>query len=293
MGKTWASIDFPSVYYIDTEGGASRDHYTDKLKKAGGKYFGPEHGSLDFDAVIEELITLATVKHDYRTLVIDSFSKLYNNRAAEAAEKGGDDFGRDKKEANKPTRKLVRWIDKLDMNCILICHEKDKWAGGELTGQTFDGWEKLEYELDLALRITKAGASRKAKVIKSRLKEFPDAEIFDWSYAEFAKRYGQDVIEGAATPIVVATDEQVNALKMLVELMKVDSDTTDKWKEKAGVDSFEEMDTETIGKCISFLESKIRQPVVAAQLFIHRRHRAARRRYAVAVQPKRRRRMLA
>ena len=42
VGKTWTSLDFPSVYYIDTEGGADLNHYTDKLKKAGGVYFGPD-----------------------------------------------------------------------------------------------------------------------------------------------------------------------------------------------------------------------------------------------------------
>ena len=45
IGKTWFSLQFPSVYFIDTEGGANRDHYTDLLEKAGGVYLGPEQGS--------------------------------------------------------------------------------------------------------------------------------------------------------------------------------------------------------------------------------------------------------
>jgi hypothetical protein len=257
VGKTWGSLDFPSVYYIDTEGGANRDHYTDKLKKAGGLYFGPEQGSLDFDTVIEEIITLATVKHDFRTLVIDSFTKLYQNRAAEAAEKGGDDFGRDKKEANKPTRKLLRWLGKLDMNCILICHEKVMWKGGEVVGETFDAWDKLEYELDLAFQIIKTGATRKARVTKSRLTEFPEPSTFDWSYAEFAKRYGQEVIEAASVPMAAATPEQVNTITTLIEVLRVPSEITDKWMEKAGVETFAEMDTDTIQKCIDALTAKL------------------------------------
>src|SRR5664280_1663930 len=48
VGKTWFSLDFPSVYYIDTEGGADLAHYTAKLIKSGGVYMGPEDGSLDF-----------------------------------------------------------------------------------------------------------------------------------------------------------------------------------------------------------------------------------------------------
>jgi hypothetical protein len=264
VGKTWASIEFPSVYYIDVEGGASRDHYTDKLKTAGGIYFGTEQGSQDFNTVIEEVITLAQTKHPYRTLVIDSFSKLYGLTAAQAAENGGDEFGRDKKEANKPTRKLLRWLDKLDMNVILICHEKDRWSNGEVNGQTFDGWEKLEYELDLCLQIIKQGETRKARVVKSRLTEFPDATVFPWAFAEFAKKYGQDVIEASAIPMSPATEEQVQKLKTLIELIRVDSETTGKWMEKAGVESFAEMDTDTIQKCIDHLTAKIPRTANAA-----------------------------
>ena len=35
IGKTWFALDFPSVYYIDTEAGADLGHYRAKLKAAG------------------------------------------------------------------------------------------------------------------------------------------------------------------------------------------------------------------------------------------------------------------
>ena len=78
VGKTWASLDWPSVFYIDTEGGADLAHYTDKLERAGGVYLGPEQGSLSFETVMEQVQALATEQHLYRTLVIDSISKLFN-----------------------------------------------------------------------------------------------------------------------------------------------------------------------------------------------------------------------
>src|ERR1700679_323108 len=78
VGKTWASLDFPSVYYIDTEGGADLDHYRAKLRNSGGAYLGPDQGSLDFDVVIAQIQALATEEHHYRTVVIDSISKLWN-----------------------------------------------------------------------------------------------------------------------------------------------------------------------------------------------------------------------
>lgn len=268
VGKTWASIDFPSVYYIDTEGGANLDHYTDKLKKSGGLYFGPAQGSLDFETVIEEIITLATIKHSYRTLVLDSYSKLFNtaiDASAEQLKREGRkiEFGVEKKQAIAYTRRMIRWFDKLDMNVILVCHEKDQWANGEVVGQIFDGFDKLAYELHLALQITKQGASRKARVVKSRLTEFPDATNFDWNYAEFAKRYGKDVIEAPSVPIIPATPAQVNRIVTLLDVLKVSPEISDKWKDKAGVESFDEMDSDTIDKCIQFLTAKLPTQAVA------------------------------
>lgn len=265
VGKTWASLDFPAVYYMDTEGGANLSHYTDKLKASGGVYFGPAQGSHDYDSVLDEIVTLATTSHPYKTLVIDSFSKLYNTQIDAThqrmqEEKKKIEFSIEKKEAIAKTRRLVRWLDRLDMNVILICHEKDRWEKGEVIGQTFDGWDKLEYELHLALQIVKQGKTRKAKVVKSRLEQFPDADIFDWSFAEFASRYGEDVIVGESVPVIIATPEQIRRLQTLVEALHVPGEVTGKWLEKAGVEAFEEMDTQTIQKCIMHLEQRLPKP---------------------------------
>lgn len=262
VGKTWASLDFPSVYYIDTEGGANLDHYTDKLKKAGGKYLGPEDGANDFEVVTEEIITLATTSHPYRTLVIDSYSKLFNSQVTADYErmlKAGRDmdktFGAEKKTAINWTRRWLRWFEKLDMNVILICHEKAMWKDGKEVGATFDGWDKLEYELHLALAITKQGNSRKAMVTKSRLVQFPDLERFDWSYAEFAQRYGRDVMEANAAPVRLATPEQIKQYKALLDLVKVDPKVIEKWDENCEV--LTDLDFDSMQTRLTFLNSKL------------------------------------
>jgi len=271
VGKTWASLDFPSVYYIDSEGGADLGHYTDKLKASGGLYFGPKDGGNDFSAVLEEIITLTTVPHPYRTLVIDSFSKLFNTRVnieAEAMLKANRDmsktFGAEKKPAISQTRQMVRWFEKLDMNVILICHEKDKWENGEVTGQTFDGWDKLEYELHLAMNIVKQGKSRKARVTKSRLEAFPDGSTFDWSYAEFAQRFGREVIESAAVTVEPASEDQIRTVKGLEQIVRINDETKEKWFEKAGVSRWDDMDSQTIQACIDYLTKQIPQQTAVA-----------------------------
>jgi hypothetical protein len=264
VGKTWTSLDFPNVYYVDTEGGADLGHYTDKLKKAGGVYFGTEQGSLSFDTVLEQIQALATEEHPYKTIVIDSITKLFNLEITKEAERLGDKngFGADKKPAIAHMKRLISWLTRLDMNVILISHEKPQWGTdgrGERTeiGVTFDCWDKLEYELHLCLNIIKAGEKRLAKVRKSRLVGFPDASSFEWSYAAFSERYGKAVIEKAGEKLVLSTLEQLAELKSLTDVLKPDQALIDKWLAAAGAESFEEMETTKITKVIDHLKSKI------------------------------------
>lgn len=263
VGKTWTSLDFPAVYYVDVEGGASREHYTDKLKASGGVYFGPEQGSQTFDGVIEEVKALATETHPYKTLVLDSGSALFDIAKQAAAESGGDDYGRDKKEANKPARKLMAWLRRIDMNVIIIAHQIPEWgidSKGERSqiGNTFDAWNKLDYDLDLALQINKAGPRRFAKVTKSRLLEFPEGNNFDWTYEEFAKRYGKEVIEGETKTIVLVTKEQLAKYKTLMEVWKAPKDQEEKWLKAAGVLAIEEIDSDKMASIIGYIEKQIR-----------------------------------
>lgn len=258
VGKTWGALDFPSVYYIDTEAGADLAHYTDKLKSSGGVYFGREQGSQDFATVIEQVKALATEQHPYKTLVIDSLSKIYNLEVNKEAERLGekDGFGASKKPAVRMSSTLIRWLDKLDMNVILICHEKPEWSKGEQIGFVPDAHEKLEYELHLCLRITKEGESRKAYIKKTRLIQFPDGGKFDWSYVEFAKKSGKEVMEAQAKQIILATPEQVKELNDLLEIIKMPEDTIEKWLKKANAEKFEEMESSVINACINLMKTK-------------------------------------
>lgn len=260
VGKTWTALDFPKVFYVDTEGGADLKHYTDKLKVAGGMYFGPEQGSQDFATVVELMKELATEKHEFHTVVIDSISKIFNNEITKEAERLGDKdaFGASKKPAVNLTRKLINWIDRVDMNVILIAHEKALWANEKQIGVTFDAHDKLEYELHLCLNIVKQGESRKAFVKKSRLLGFPDGSNFDWGYEEFAKRYGKEIIEGEVKQIVLATPEQIAEIKRLLDIVKLDEKEISKWFSKAKVESWEEMETSTIEKCILAMKGKVK-----------------------------------
>lgn len=258
VGKTWASLDFPACYYIDTEGGANLSHYTDKLAKANGVYFGVDEGSQSFANVIEQVKALATEEHEYKTVIIDSISKIFNNEIAAEAERLGDKdaFGASKKPAVALTRRLISWIDKLDMNVILIAHEKPVWANDKQVGVTYDAWDKLEYELHLNLNIVKQGDSRKAIVKKSRLLGFPDASNFEWSYAKFAELYGKDIIERQGKRVELATPEQIAEVVKMLEVVKLSDSTQDKWIAE-NKDNLAEVERTKIENIIKHLKGKV------------------------------------
>ncbi len=264
IGKTWFSLQFPSVYFIDTEGGANRDHYTDLLEKAGGVYLGPANGSLDFGTVIEQVQALATEKHGYRTLVIDSITKLFNTAVADEAERLGDKnaFGADKKAAVQYMRRLVTWLMRLDMSVILTAHQKDVWGLNdkgqrEVIGVGYDCWEKLSYELDLCINVQKLGPRRIGKVGKSRLLGFPEADSFTFTYEEFAERYGRDVIETDSKPLELASPEQVAEIERLLGTVKLPDGQAEKWLSAASAETWSEVDSDKAEKVISALKAKL------------------------------------
>ncbi len=267
VGKTTFALDFPKPYFIDTEGGATREQYISKLNAANGAYFGKDEGSQNFDSVCEEIKQLATTTHDYKTLVIDSFSHVYLTEASNAEEKFGNEFGRDKKEANRPTRKLMRLINAIDMNVILICHQKDKWEratsknGKEQVisaGTTFDGYDKLEYILDLWIEIekTKNGA-RLFNVKKSRIEKLPTDETFPLEYKKFEEIFGANNINRDAIKLDLASPEQIHLAQKLTDMLNVPQETITKWFEKVNVDCWADMQSKTIDAIITQLQTKI------------------------------------
>ncbi len=263
VGKTWGALDFPSSYYIDTEGGAKEPEYTKKLLDAGAGYMGPEDGACDLQEIANQLKALATEKHDYRTVIIDSISKPWNTAIGEEQERlGADDaYGASKKRPVAAMRQIVRWIDRVDMNVILVAHAKAEYGmvGGknEQIGYTFDAWEKLEYELELALQIEKVGPKRTMRVRKSRVKEFEEGKVYEWSYDSFAKLYGREAIEGETQVVTLATAQQVTEIRRLIELMKVSDEDQKKALDKRGAETYEDLSEADAADMLENLNRKV------------------------------------
>lgn len=266
VGKTTAAIQFPNAYIIDAEKGT--DFYAGTINKAKSAVL----QTLNIDDVKEELKALATEKHNYKTLIIDPITQLYNNvqekwtRVFEKYaknEKDGEiqDFGmRYWGKVKGDFKGLQRLMIALDMNIIVTSHQKDVYGGNfSKIGTTFDSMRGDDYLFDLVFQVERKNGDLMAHTIKERADmgkaKFP--REFIWSYDNFKKFYGAEIIEKEATPVIMATEEQITRANKLIEVVKVDDETVNKWLAKADVDSFDEMTGEQITKVIEFLEKKV------------------------------------
>jgi hypothetical protein len=229
VGKTTAAIQMTRPYIIDTEKGSI--HYGDIIDKSGGSVAELNEVS----EVIKELRTLIMTDHPYQTVVIDSATKLYERALEEGEVKFGTEWGAHYRHADGLFKRMTDLLLEIDMNVVVTSHEKDVY--GEVKnekGKTekvkidvgYEGYKKLQYEFDLWLALsrkdrTRPDSPRLATVMKTRLSnEFPDRQVFEFTYAEIANRYGRDGIESKAEKKDLPSEEQVNRIQELLGRLK-------------------------------------------------------------------------
>jgi hypothetical protein len=252
VGKTTAAIQFPNSYIIDCERGT--ENYDKLITDSGSAVF----QTTDIQEVVQEVKSLLTEKHEYRTLVIDPITTIYNDLLDKCETQVGSDFGRHYGAANKTMKRLANLIMALDMNVVITAHAKPEY-GQNLAkiGYTFDGWKQLDYWFDLVIELGKKGKKRFAKVVKTRLEQFPDEDVFEWGYDAVKRRYDPAVLEKEASQVKLATPEQVREIKELLSIVRLPDGTVDKWFAKAGVDLWEDMPSEVVTKCIEYVKNRL------------------------------------
>jgi len=247
-GKTFGALGFPNLFFIDTEGGATEPEYTASLQKSGALYMGIEQGSQNAIDVIESFRDLHVKQHDRLTVCVDSLTKWFNMQVQEATERVGSEYGIDKKEALPWMRKLIRYMDLIDMNVILICHSKTAYENGQPSGTTFDCWDKLEYELDMWLEVTREGSKHIATVRKSRVAAFPLGHRVDWNFDSLADIYGRADVVKQAKPV-----DNGELLQGLISKFAIDDKTVKRWTDKAGVKNVTELDDKQTAGCVDWI----------------------------------------
>lgn len=268
VGKTTAAIQFPNAYIIDMERGT--ENYSKTISRSGSAVM----ATTNPDEVKEQIKALLTEKHEYRTLIIDPITSLYNalqekwarifekhatsEKQAELQDFGMRYWGRIKSEYKSIQRMLMA----LDMNVIITSHQKDIYGTGMTKiGEGPDSMKGDSYFFDYIFQLGLNGSSSKrmAKTIKERAEigenKFPSE--FEWSYKNFLQLYGADVIEKESTPVPMATIEQVEKVKKLLDVVKVSEEEITKWFDKAEVTDWDEMTSDQIEKVISYLSKKL------------------------------------
>ncbi len=256
IGKTSAAIQFPNSYIIDAERGS--ENYDAAIRASGSVVF----PTTDMDEVVTEVKSLLTEKHEFRTLVIDPITTLYNALLDKCELQVGSEFGRHYGAANKTMKRLANLVMALDMNVIVTAHAKKEYGQNlSVLGQTFDAWKQMDYWFDLVIELGKSAKKRMAKVVKTRLDTFPDEERFEWSYdavkTRYEKKYGEGVLDKASLTVELATSAQIKELKELIDTVKLPDGLVDKWLTKANADRWEDVPSETVQKCIAYVQARM------------------------------------
>lgn len=266
IGKTTAAINWPKSVIIDMEHGT--DNYANTIIANGSIVL----HTTNPDEVRDEIKTLLTEKHDYRTIVIDPVTILYQaiqekwtrifSKYADT-EKATElqDFGfRYWAKVKSDYKAIMRMLLACDMNVILTAHQKDVYGEGmKKVGFGSDSMKGDEHIFDYVFQLVMDAKGRRMALTKKERAEVGKPKFpveFEWSYKNFLVYYGKEELERESTPIPLATPEQVAEVKKLLGIVKVEETWETDCLNKADVDSWEELTAEKIGKAITFLTNK-------------------------------------
>lgn len=261
VGKTHFCCSFPDSYYIDSEGLSSYPHFIKMLNDNNSDIVSLH----DLTEIIKEVNALLFTKHHYKTLIIDSLTfpaHLLSNMEADRLSKNGktdgSDYGRNLAKSKRLTFELGMLLCRLDMNCIVVCHEKTRFQNGEEVGKTSDANEKIEYSLGTVINLRRTGNHVRAFIEKSRYPELKANELIEFSngYEIISSRLGKNVFERVVIPEELATQEQLSEFKRLTHALNVSEDIQIKWKINERSSSIEQMKKDSIQKYIDAMTKK-------------------------------------
>ncbi len=170
VGKTYTSLCFPKPFVIDTE--LRNQKYSKKIDIQGGVLYQTE----DYEEIFNVVRTLASTKHEFQTLVIDS-ATLVNQRVVSDMERkkgSGSKPNQEYQMANNWFRKFVHLLRRLDMHVVITAEAKEifnldaedrkkqieEMNKDYITGKTFDTYKKLDHMCDLTFEVRFSGSRR-------------------------------------------------------------------------------------------------------------------------------------
>lgn len=266
VGKTHLCCSFPNTYFIDTEGVEAHPHFVDMLINNNSDLTRIN----ELSEIIAEVKTLLSTKHNYKTLVIDSitfpFHLLSNMEAERLSKKGrgdteGTEFGANKAKAVRQVFELGMLLTRLDMNVIVTCHEKTKYADGKELGKMSDVSDKIEYALGSVLNLRLAGDKIKAFIEKSRYPEMPRNQFidFDNGYEILCDKLGKSVFTKESTAESLATKDQLDEAKRLIKILSVPEEWLTKKIVSYRAVSLDQLSEKDIQELINLMLSRLNE----------------------------------
>lgn len=261
-GKTHFCCSFPDTYYIDSEGLEDYPHFVKMVEENNGDLV----YLTELSEIIKEVKSLISTKHNYKTLVIDSISFPSGWLAQMEAERlqkktpttEGTEFGINLAKVKRLVYQLGILLSMLDMNIIVISHEKIKYADGKEVGATYDITDKMAYSLGAVCNIRLQGKTRKLYIEKSRYPQVKAGESLDFNegYDVFKNIFGEEIFKRDSKAIDLATPEQLANFNRLTSLLGVSDETIQTWLRTAKAPSLESIPKDAMDKWIIKLNSK-------------------------------------
>jgi len=149
----------------------------------------------------------------------------------------------------------------LDMNLIVTSHQKDIYGPNmQKVGIGPDSMKGDNYVFDYVFRLNVINDKAIAITEKQRSEPLEPQKFppeFEWTYDNFLKLYGAEIIKREAVAVPLASTEQVAEIVRLLEIVRVrDEEVTKLWT-KHDVDGWDELTSEAIRKYIDALKKKI------------------------------------
>lgn len=210
-GKTVTSLHFPNAAVVDLDGGT--DWYASAFSFQ-------KLRTTDVDKVLQAVDGLIQDPGDFKTLVIDSFTKFWDLLQEKhlkrlRVKRGNPQYvfqPSDYKVIKSDLRAFINKLLALDMNIIATAQVKSMYSqdSGEfmkITGTEPDGPKDAPYLFDVVLELNFGpDDTRIATVKKDRTNTLP--KTFEFSYQELVKYFGVKDLERA--PVKLRAEQLLN-----------------------------------------------------------------------------------
>jgi hypothetical protein len=258
-GKSYFIGQLRNALIFDTDIGGGLAYLDARIARNGSERI--EVSS--YPDVMEEISKRRNQLRGITTLAIDHLTTLQQEAVSRYNPKMLENtFGKEHDKASKEWRKVRELARMGDFHLFCTAHLKGKYENKELVGLTCDAAKNVEADMQQVLYLTKGKYPATARVQKWR-RDPEDARgavpaSFPFTLEDFVRIHGFP-LEGTREEVPMAGAEQITEIKQLLEVVKVDDETVQKWFTKAKADDWDGFTRSALAACIGWVRAKLPQ----------------------------------